>query len=281
MLVKFETERIKLPQFAWHKIHSMVTFGMGLMFLAIHYLWIMWEKGLIFQYTSGLRDRAVPSMSLKSDQRMNQDVRTDTINYLARLLCENQNFDWYCLNYFLVLVITGTTIVCQLWYLHLVFSVQPLDFRGYNELYQNMQVSQLDRISNENDTAILRFPLNFHCNRYQIGTAGAKISRQVLCDNEVNGWVEFFYIANIYTMLGLALMWLLTLIQTGSALLCFDCFTPKSNKNYQKVSNIKKLSYGKRLFFLLLSQNVEPLFWSDVVNAINDYELNPEITNFV
>ena len=268
------TDRIKIAQWSWHKTHPMVTFVMGLMFLAIHYLWIMWEKGLIYQYTSGLRDRALPTMSQKPDQRNVQDVRTDTLNYLARLLVDKQNLDWYCLNYFLILILTGLVLVAQLFYLHFLFAVKPFDFSAYNELIHNLQVNQFDRVNNENDKAILRFPLNFHCYRETSGSAGGKSNRMIICDNEVNGWVEAFYILNIYTLISLCVMWIITLIQTLSALLCFQCFTPKTKNKYQKVTNIQSLSYGKRLLFLLMSQNVEPLFWSDVVEVVNDLECN-------
>ena len=268
------TDRIKIAQWSWHKTHPMVTFVMGLMFLAIHYLWIMWEKGLIYQYTSGLRDRALPTLSQKPDQRNVQDVRTDTINYLARLLVDKQNLDWYCLNYFIILTLTGLVLVAQLFYLHFLFAVKPFDFSGYNELIHNLQVNQFDRVNNENDKAILRFPLNFHCYRETSGSAGGKSNRMIICDNEVNGWVEAFYILNIYTLLSLCVMWMIMFIQTMSALLCFQCFIPKSKNKYQKVTNILKLSYGKRLLFLLMSQNVEPLFWSDVVEVVNDLECN-------
>ena len=199
------TDRIKIAQWSWHKTHPMVTFVMGMMFLAIHYLWIMWEKGLIFQYTSGLRDRALPTLSQKPDQRNVQDVRTDTINYLARLLVDKQNLDWYCLNYFIILTLTGLVLVAQLFYLHFLFAVKPFDFAGYNELIHNLQVNQFDRVSNENDKAILRFPLNFHCYRETSGSAGGKSNRMIICDNEVNGWVEAFYIVNIYTLISLSM----------------------------------------------------------------------------
>lgn len=267
-----QIERIKIPQWSWHKIHPMVTFVMGLMYMCVHYLWIGWEKGLILKYTSGLRDRALPVMSPKTDPKHINDVRADTVNYLSRLLTDVQSFDWYCVKYMVVVLLTGAVIAVQLFYIHYLFSVTLFDFAGYKKLFENLQVPQYDRILNDEDKAVLRFPLNFYCMRDHFGTAGAKSYRQVMCDNEVNGWVEAFYIGNIYTLLALAVMWGITVVQTVSAVFCFKCFVPQTKNNYKPIRFLNRMSYGKRLLFLLISQNVDPLFFSDVVDSINDNE---------
>ena len=60
-------ERSLEPYFAWHKVHVMITFGIGLMFVAINYLWWMWEKGLVSKYTAGCTDKAIPSITNNSE----------------------------------------------------------------------------------------------------------------------------------------------------------------------------------------------------------------------
>ena len=62
-------QRSKVPYFAWHKVHILITFGMGLMFVGIKYLWRYWEKGLVSKFTAGFTDKAIPSISQNAEQR--------------------------------------------------------------------------------------------------------------------------------------------------------------------------------------------------------------------
>lgn len=260
-------DRTRIPYFAWHRIHPMLTFLMGTLYFVCQCVWLMWERGLVSQYTAGFRERAVPTMTQTGEQRMVQDVRTDNLNYLVRMVQDIRTLDWYCFKYFAFLILTGIVILGQLWYLHIMLDAKPLDFNRYNELYQNMLTIQDERIWNPTDTAILRFPLSFHCLRRDYGSSGTKQKREVRCDNESNTWVEAFYITNIYVLIVLLILLMITFVQALGALVFFEFLLPKRKC---KLSNLNYFGYGKRLMLLFLYQNLEPLFWYDLVQALND-----------
>ena len=243
----------------------MITFSMGLMFVAINYLWWMWEKGLVTKYTAGFTDKAIPTITNNGEQR-HADVRTDTLNYVVRFLTTTKSLDWYCAKYFTILFLTGAVIVIQLMYLHYILNAN-FDFASYPKLYENMLQTQDERMQNLDDIAVMRFPINFHCYRNFFGKSGTLQTIEVNCDNEANGWVEAFYISNIYVLLALFVIWTITIIQTLASLILFKHITGIS---HFKSSQFKNFDLGKKLIFLFMAQNFEPLFWNDVILAIKD-----------
>ena len=252
------------PVFAWHKVHVLVTFGMGLMFVAINYLWWKWEKGLVTKYTAGFNHKAIPSLTNNSEQR-HADVRTDTLIYVVRFLKSKNDLTLYYAKYLTILVLTGAVLSFQLWYLHKILNAK-FDFDSYPTLIENMLKSQDQRMQDLNDIAVMRFPIHFHCFRNFIEKVGAMQTIEVNCYNEGNGWVEAFYICNIFVIMALLFLWLINLIQTMTSLLLFNIITG--------ISKIKSPQFdiGKKLIILFMAQNYEPLFWNDVIKAINDSE---------
>ena len=268
-------QRSKVPTFAWHKVHILVTFGMGLMFVAVKYLWRYWEKGLVSKFTAGFNDKAIPTMSQNAEQR-HADVRTDTLNYVVRFLTTTNDFTWYMAKYLLILLLTVAVLAFQLWYLHKVLNAK-FDFDTYPKLLENMLKSQDERMMDLDDFAIMRFPTNFHCFRNNFENSGTIKTVVVNCDNESNGWVEAFYIFNIYGIMALLFLWLITLIQTVASILLFKKLTGISKINSD---NFRNFDTGKRLLFLLMAQNFEPLFWQDVLMAINDAQTQANQTKY-
>ena len=258
--------RSDIPQFAWHKVHGLVTFGMGLLFVAINFLWWMWEKGLVTKYTAGFTDKAIPTITNNPEQR-HTDVRTDTLNYVVRFLTTTKNFDWYFMKYTAILFLTVAVILFQLSYLHKMLNVTPFDFEGYKHLLENLSKPQDERMADETDFAVMKFPINFHCFRKYFGPSGTLQIFTVQCDNEANGWVEAFSICNIYVLFALLILWLITMVQTMASLCLFKQVTGISEYNS---SQFKHFCMGKKLMFLFMAQNFEPLFWNDVIMAIRD-----------
>ena len=123
------------------------------------------------------------------------------------------------------------------------------------------------------DIAVMRFPINFHCFRNYFDKSGTMETIEVNCDNESNGWVEAFYVCNIYVIMALLFLWLISLIQTVVSLLLWKHITGISKFNSTQFSNF---DVGKKLLFLFMAQNFEPLFWNDVLKAIHESQTNSE-----
>jgi hypothetical protein len=267
-------ERSLYPYFAWHKVHILITFGMGLMYVAINYLWWMWEKGLVTKYTSGFTDKAIPTMTNNGEHR-HADVRTDTLNYVVRFLTNTKHFYWYAVKYLAIIALTFAVLTFQLYYLHTILNAD-LDFDSYTKLYENLLKPQDERMQNPNDVAVMRFPINFHCYRNFFGKSGSMQTIEVNCDNEANGWVEAFYISNIYVLFALLVLWLINLLQTLFSIIFFKQLTGISQ---YKSSQFKNFDMGKKLMFLFMAQNFEPLFWNDVITAIKDTPMKQKPQN--
>ena len=262
-------ERTKVPQFAWYKIHPTITFLMGLMYVLCNYIWWMWEKGLVTKFTSGFRDRAVPTMSQTGEQRMVQDVRTDSLNYIVRWILHNGSLNWYLAKYFGVLFLTLAVLVGQLSYLLYLFGAN-LDFATYNQLFNNMLRTQEERALDVTDVALLKFPISFYCIRNIFGPSGTLQAFEVDCDNDLNGYVEYYYIINLYVITTLLIVWLVTLLQTLLSLVFFRrCFTGLTPNEYNS-SAFCHFGYGKKLMFMFIYQNVEPLFLFDIIQSVKD-----------
>ena len=244
---------------------------MGLMFVAINYLWWRWEKGLVSKYTAGCTDKAVLSITNNGEDRQ-ADVRKDTLNYVVRFLTTTNDLTWYCAKYTTILFVTGAVLVFQLWYLHQILNAK-FDFESYPKLINNMLKSQDKRMQDLDDIAIMRFPINFHCFRNFFDNSGAMETIEVNCNIEANGWVEAFYICNIFVIMALLFLWLISLIQTVCSLLLWKRITGIYKFNSTQFGNY---DVGKKLLFLFMAQNFETLFWNDVLKAIHESQTNSE-----
>ena len=253
-------------QFAWHKAHIGITLGMGLMFVTINYLWWMWEKGLVSKYTAGFADKAMPSLSNNADNR-HLDVRTDNINYVVRFLTTSKHLDWYFAKYLTIIFLTGAVIIGQFAFVHLMLGTAPYSPSEYVKLYDNMMEYQHIRMKNRYDNAVLRFPTEFSCLRFDYGPSGTLQSTEVNCDNEANSWVECFYISNIFILYILIGLYTATIVQTMAAIKGFKLFTGVADFGGTAFENFGP---GKKLIFLFMAQNLEELFWADVILKIKD-----------
>jgi len=265
-------ERSKTPVFAWHKVHVLITFGMGLMYVAINYLWWMWEKGIVSKYTTGFTDKAFPTIT-NNPEHKHSDPRTDTLNYVVRFLTTTKDFNWYFVKYTAILFLTMAVIFFQLTFLHRMLNVTPYDYEGYLNLYNNLFKEQDQRMADETDTAVMKFPIAFHCFRKMFGPSGTLQLGEVLCDNESNGWVEAFFISNIFVLFVLQCLWMITMVQTLTAIIFFKQVTriPENDRS----DAFRHFCLGKKLMFLFFAQNFEPLFWNDVIRAIQDTNMSP------
>jgi len=252
--------------FAWHKVHNMITFFMGLLYVAINYLWWIWENGRVSMYTSGFTNRDITSIPSNVENR-HMAVRTYRLNYVLRLLqTSSVNLNWYFAKYMSILFLTIGVIIAQLYYIHYMFSMSQITFDGYLQLYRNMMQDQHERMLNTNDSAVLKFPVTF-CFTFKFWASGAFKEQEVQCDNSSNSWVEAFYITNIFVLYALIILWIVTFLQTAFALLYFKNICRITNF---KTSKFNHFDYGKRLLFLFMAQNFEPRFWNEVILAIND-----------
>ena len=253
-------------QFAWHKVHTSIAFGLGLMYVTITYLWWMWEKGLVCKYTAGFADRAMPTISNNADNK-HLDVRTDNLNYVVRFLTTSKHLDWYFAKYVTILFLTGAVLIGQFVFVHSMLGITPYSPTEYVQLYENMMQDQDIRMQNRYDKAILTFPTEFTCIRKNHGPSGTLQLTEINCDNEANSWVECFYITNIFIIYILIGLYCTTILQTVTAIMGFKQFTGVNDFDGTAFQNFGP---GKKLMFLFMSQNYEELFWRDVIRKIRD-----------
>jgi len=240
---------------------------MGMMFIFCSSLWVIWEKGIVCSFTSDIQNKCLPTQIPENEANKPQDTRKERLEYTAKFLLDYEHMEWYFTKYMLANFITLLTIVAQLAYLHWIMDVSVLNFGQYFQLFNNMLTLQDVRVYNERDTAVLRFPKFFYCLQEYYGTSGTKQKFEINCNCENNNWIELFLIINIYVFMFLALLWLINLVQTLIAILLFPYFN--AGPTVKMATTMKDLSYSKRLLALLLSQNVDPMLWNDVVKAIN------------
>ena len=145
---------------------------------------------------------------------------------------------------------------------------KPRSIWSYEELFTNLMSDQSERVWNETDTAVLWFPRIFHCIELMAGPSGTLERFDVFCINQMSSWVEGFCVMNIFCLAVLGLIWVLDVICTSLYLTIFPLYMNKRNKINRNCYTFQELSMSKKLFVILLMQNLEPLFWDDVVNNI-------------
>jgi hypothetical protein len=145
---------------------------------------------------------------------------------------------------------------------------QPRTFYHYKELFTNIMSDQETRVNNYNDTAILWFPKVFHCIEKHMGVGGTMEKADVYCTNQMASWVEGFFIVDLFCLWLLGFFWILDLVGTTGYLFIFPLYRVKKTKKNIHCYTFQELSMSKKLFAILLAQNLEPLFWQDVVRSI-------------
>lgn len=145
---------------------------------------------------------------------------------------------------------------------------RPRDFWTYQELFTNIMMDQSDRVWNDDDTAVLWFPRIFHCIEFMAGPSGTLERFDVFCINQMSSWVEGFCIMNLFCLAVLGLLWTMDILCTTVYLTAFPLYRQKKNQLHKNCYNFQELSMSKKLFVILLMQNLEPLFWDDVANNI-------------
>ena len=99
-----------------------------------------------------------------------------------------------------------------------------------------------------------------------MGASGTKELTEVYCLNQLASWAEGFYIANLFILYTLAALWFIDFVFTFTYIIMFPLYNNSSKK--PNCYTFQQLSLSKRLFSLLLAQNLDPLFWEDVVQNI-------------
>ena len=145
---------------------------------------------------------------------------------------------------------------------------KPRSLWTYEELITNIMMDQSERVWNADDTAVLWFPRIFHCIEHMAGPSGTLERFDVFCINQMSSWVEGFCILNLFCLAVLGFIWILDVICTNLYLTCFPLYRQKKHTLHQNCYTFQELSMSKKLFVILLMQNLEPLFWDDVVNNI-------------
>ena len=84
---------------------------------------------------------------------------------------------------------------------------------------------------------------------------------------QLASWVEAFFIMNLFVLWFLLAFWILDLIIINGYLVFFPMNMTSKRKKHNCYT-LQQLSLSKKLFVVLLSQNLEPLFWHDVVTNI-------------
>jgi len=221
-------------------------------------------------FTCDIQNKCLPTQIQENEGTGNrpQDLRKERLEYTAKFLLDFEGMEWYFKKYMLSNFITLITIVAQLAFLHWILDVSLLNFTQYGELVNNFLTHQDDRVYNERDTAVLRFPKFFYCLQAYYGPSGTKQRSEINCNCEANNWIEISLIINLFVHLFLVLLWLINLGQTLLAILVFPYY--KADPTTRKLATtMKDLSYSKRLLALLLSQNMDSMLWAEVVKAIN------------
>lgn len=131
-----------------------------------------------------------------------------------------------------------------------------------------MMTDQSERVWNDTDTAVLWFPRIFHCIEYMAGPSGTLERFDVFCINQMSSWVEGFCVLNVFCLAVLGLIWTLDILCTTVYLTCFPLYRVKKNQLNRNCYNFQELTMSKKLFVILLMQNLEPLFWEDVVKNV-------------
>lgn len=245
------------------------------MYLFCSSLWIVWEKGVVNRLTSQISNKYLPYM-IENPQNTSkpQDTRKEALQYTAKFLLNYPNLEWYFFKYMAANFVSFLTIVIQLVYLHWILDVSFLNFYRYIELFKNMVQLQDERVYNDDDTAILRYPKFFFCIQANYGPSGTKQKHEINCNCETNNWVELFLILNIFACLFLLVLSIINIVQTLIAVLLFPYYP--EGPTIKLKGQMKDLSNSKRLLALLLAQNVEPMLWDDIVKAINSGQVKKE-----
>jgi hypothetical protein len=174
--------------------------------------------------------------------------------------------DWYFAKYLTVLILTGAVIIGQFVFVHLMLGTRPYSPSAYLQLYDNMMEYQNTRMQNPYDNAVLRFPTEFSCIRFNHGPSGSVESTEINCDNEANSWVECFYICNVFILFILIVLYIITLFQTLVSIQAFKIFIDTADF---AGTPFEDFGPGKKLVVLFMSQNFEELFWNDVILKIS------------
>ena len=142
----------------------------------------------------------------------------------------------------------------------------PDSFDQYKDLFSNILADQDNRVWNERDQTVLWFPRAFYCVERRMGPSGTKERQEVYCVNQLASWAEGFYIVNLFILYTLAAIWVIDFLFTYTYIVMFPLYNNSSKK--PNCYTFQQLSLSKRLFALLLAQNLDPLFWEDVVQNI-------------
>jgi hypothetical protein len=108
----------------------------------------------------------------------------------------------------------------------------------------------------------------FYCIEKKFGVSGTMEITTVYCTNQLSSWVEAFFIIDIIVLWVLACLWILDLIFTNLFLMVFPLYHPSKKQMKPNCYRFQEFSMSKKLLVVLLSQNLETLFWDDVVNAV-------------
>ncbi len=98
----------------------------------------------------------------------------------------------------------------------------------------------------------------------------------VYCMNQMASWVEYFYICNIFVLWIMGILWVLDITLVNLFLISFPLYKPSKTQSKSSGHRFQQFSMSKKLFVILLSQNLEPLFWQDVVIGVLNTRKQPK-----
>lgn len=115
---------------------------------------------------------------------------------------------------------------------------------------------------------IIRFPRVFNCKERRYGPSGTKQTLDVYCHTMLASWCEGFYAINLMVLMALLVIWVLDLLHTMFILTWFPMYRVTKLQKSRNCHTFQAMSLSKKLFVLLLSQNLDAMFWEDVVKAV-------------
>jgi hypothetical protein len=125
--------------------------------------------------------------------------------------------------------------------------------------------------SNRTDPLILAFPKIIACSTDIYGPGGSVMAASSFCVCPSNRINEFLHIAGLILIPILILLCIFDYLVLALAILMFPYkkkqFTPK----------LKKVSVDKKLFGILLSKNLDPLMWEEVLLQTPEVSSKPKI----
>jgi len=100
----------------------------------------------------------------------------------------------------------------------------PSDFKYYQRLAEYMMTDQDDSVVNQYDQAVMWFPSVFYCRGRHFGPSGTIVEVGIRCTTQLASWVEAFFIANIFMLWILALLWVINFCGTTLYLFLFPLY---------------------------------------------------------